>query len=91
MKISEDIRRGIIQNMASFCKSVRKIDPEEALSFIVADKYLASQARYFAAAFARNRLDPRSSRILEVGCGYGLFLCQARSVLGWNIWGIEPG
>jgi len=91
MKMSDDVRREIIQNMADFCKSVRKIDPEEALSFIVADKYLASQADYYAAAFARNGIDPCSSRILEVGSGYGFFLCQARSVLGWNIWGIEPG
>jgi len=91
MKMSEEVRRAIVRNMANFCKSVRKVDPDEALSFIVADKYLSSQADYYAEAFARNGLDPRSSRILEVGSGYGFFLAHARSALGWNIWGIEPG
>ena len=91
MRMSEEIRREIIGNMADFCKTVRKIDPEEALSFIVADKYLSSQADYYAEAFARHRLDPRAHRILEVGSGYGFFLSYARSALGWNIWGIEPG
>ena len=31
MRMSEEIRREIIRNMADFCKTVRKIDPEEAL------------------------------------------------------------
>ena len=88
---AEDVRREIIRNMADFCRSVRRIEPEEVLSFIVADKYLSSQADYYAGAFRRNGIDPRSSRILEVGAGYGFFLSHARSALGWNIWGIEPG
>ena len=91
MKMSEEVRQGIVRNMADFCRTVRKIDPEEALSFIVADQYLFSQADYYAEAFKRMGIDPRTSRILEVGSGYGFFLSQARSVLGWNIWGIEPG
>lgn len=77
--------------MTSFCRSVRKIDPEEALSFIVADKYLRSQADYYADVFRRNGVDPRTSRVLEVGSGYGFFLAHARGALGWNIWGLEPG
>jgi 2-polyprenyl-3-methyl-5-hydroxy-6-metoxy-1,4-benzoquinol methylase len=91
MKMSEEVRREIVRNMADFCRTVRKVDPEEALSFIVADKYLSSQADYYAEAFRRSGIDPRSSRILEVGSGYGFFLSHARSALGWNIWGIEPG
>jgi len=91
MKISEEVRREIARNMADFCRTVRKVDPDEALSFIVADKYLSSQADYYADAFGRIGIDPRGSRILEVGSGYGFFLSHARSVLGWNIWGIEPG
>lgn len=91
MKMSEEVRQEIVGNMADFCRMVRKVDPEEALSFIVADKYLSSQADYYAEAFRRIGIDPRSSRILEVGSGYGFFLSHARSILGWNIWGIEPG
>jgi SAM-dependent methyltransferase len=91
MKISEEVRQGIVRNMAEFCRTVRKVDPEEALCFIVADQYLSSQGDYYAEAFKRMEIDPRTSRILEVGSGYGFFLSHARSVLGWNIWGIEPG
>lgn len=91
MKMSEEVRQAIVRNMAEFCRTVRKVDPEEALSFIVADQYLSSQADYYAQAFERVGIDPRTSRILEVGSGYGFFLSHARSVLGWNIWGIEPG
>ena len=91
MKISEEVRKEIVRNLTDFCRTVRKVDPEEALSFIVADQYLSSQADYYAEAFKRMGIDPRTSRILEVGSGYGFFLSHARSVLGWNIWGIEPG
>src|SRR4030095_48859 len=48
-------------------------------------------ADYYVQAFERVGIDPRTSRILEVGSGYGFFLSHARSGLGWNIWGIEPG
>ena len=41
MKISEEVRKEIVRNMTDFCRTVRKVDPEEALSFIVADQYLS--------------------------------------------------
>jgi len=91
LTLVEDIRQEIVRHMAEFCRSVRKVDPAEALAFIVADKYLASQAAYYAEAFARHGIDPRRDRILEIGSGYGFFLAHARRAFGWNIRGVEPG
>jgi hypothetical protein len=79
VKISEEVRKELVRNLTDFCRTVRKVDPEEALSFIVADQYLFSQADYYAEAFKRMGIDPRTSRILEVGSGYGFFLSEARA------------
>ena len=89
--ISTEIRAQIVRDITEFCRSVRHVDPEEAFSYIVADEYLASQADYYLGAFRQSGIDPRSSTILEIGSGYGVFLAYARRTLGWNIWGIEPG
>jgi SAM-dependent methyltransferase len=91
VKISAQIRSQILRDIEEFCRSVRRVDPEEALSYLMADEYLSSQTNYYLAAFRRHGVEPRSSRILEIGSGYGLFLSYARSTLRWNVWGIEPG
>ncbi|MBK9281071.1 MAG: class I SAM-dependent methyltransferase [Candidatus Obscuribacter sp.] len=77
--------------MDEFCRTVRKVDPMEALSFILAERYLRTQSEFYEQTFTKFGIDPLSATILEVGSGYGFFLCYARRILGWNIWGAEPG
>lgn len=91
LNIPADLWRDLIANMEGFCQSVRKVDPDSGLAFIVSDKYLDSQAEFYAHAFEEHRIDPCSGTLLEIGSGYGFFLAHARKNLGWNIWGIEPG
>lgn len=77
--------------MEDFCRTVRKVDAEEALNFILSEKYLRTQASFYTEVFIEHGIDPRKARILEIGSGYGFFLSYARKQLGWNIWGCEPG
>lgn len=87
----ESIRKALLSNMDEFCRTVRKVDPSEGLSFILSERYLRTQSEFYEQTFARFGINPISDRILEVGSGYGFFLCYARKILGWDIWGAEPG
>lgn len=91
LEIPEDIRRDILLNIDDFCRSVRKVDPEIALSFILAESYLAVQADFYRETFDEAGIDPRSIKILEIGSGFGFFLAYARRFLKWNVFGVEPG
>jgi hypothetical protein len=76
---AEDIRQEIVGHMAEFCRSVRKVDPAEALAFIVADKYLASQAAHYAEAFAGHGIDPRRDNADLLAFRIGVYLDAAGS------------
>lgn len=89
--IADDLRLDLLKNMDEFCRSVRKVDPNEGLTFIVSEKYLKTQVEFYSSIFRLHGINPHTARILEVGSGYGFFLCYARNILGWNLWGIEPG
>lgn len=65
--------------------------PEKALEFISSKDYLKSQADYYIAAMREVSVDPGGKKILEIGAGFGFFMTYAIKVLGWDLYGIEPG
>jgi SAM-dependent methyltransferase len=90
IKVSKEIRNAIIQHEIDFCRRIRNVNPEEAISFVSSEQYLSSQAHYYVSVMERLGVNPKGVKILEIGSGYGFFLVYASKNLGWNLWGIEP-
>lgn len=89
--LSNAIKGTILRDIERFCRTVRKAEPEEALSFILSERYLLSQADYYLSVMGKLGLDTDGKKILEIGSGYGFFLVYAVKKLGWDIYGVEPG
>src|SRR3989338_5320547 len=87
---STHIRDAILSDMKLFCEGVRRENPVETLSFISAEKYLSSQAKYYLAVMSELGINPKGKKIFEIGTGYGFFIIYAIKKLGWDIYGIEP-
>lgn len=70
----------------------REQDPKKAsLSILHEWEYACSQANFYTAVLRKTGISPEGKKILEVGSGCGLFLVYGTKVLGWNLYGIEPG
>lgn len=91
MKLSDGVRKEILHNIRDFCRTVRKVDPEEVLSFILSEGYLRSQADYYISVMRKTLASIEGKKILEIGSGYGFFLIYGIKELEWDLYGIEPG
>lgn len=90
MQLSEALKEKILDEMRSFCRSVRKAEPQEALAFILSEEYLYSQSDYYTSVMNEISVNITGKKILEIGSGYGFFLIYGLKELGWDIYGIEP-
>lgn len=78
--------------MEDFHHTVRNLDSKESVSSILHEwEYARSQANYYLSVMRKIGISPEGKKILEVGSGYGFFLIYGIKVLGWELYGVEPG
>ena len=89
--LSQQVRNQIINGVTDNSLRVRKMDPQQVLSFLESEDYIVSQVRFYQSVFSDLGVDLSGKKILEIGAGCGFFLVYALRNLGWDISAIEPG
>jgi 2-polyprenyl-3-methyl-5-hydroxy-6-metoxy-1,4-benzoquinol methylase len=91
IRISEDLQSKLLQNLEPASWAVRRMSARTSLPFLYSEGYLESQVGYYTTVMEKLGIQIDRMKILEVGSGFGFFLCYVLKNYGWNICGIEPG
>jgi 2-polyprenyl-3-methyl-5-hydroxy-6-metoxy-1,4-benzoquinol methylase len=91
VQISENLQAKLLQNLEPTSWSVRRMSARTSLPFLYSQDYLESQVSYYSSIMEKFGIEINRMKILEVGSGFGFFLCYVLKNYNWSICGIEPG
>lgn len=90
VRISRLLLDKIIISYGSFFNQISKLPADKCARDVVDEEKVHDQVDLLCSSTGISLDDLRGKRVLEVGCGFGIFTLVTRRDYGWNTTGIEP-
>jgi ubiquinone/menaquinone biosynthesis C-methylase UbiE len=90
VRISPQLLQKVIASYGRFFENIARIPAEKCARDVVDEEKVHDQVRLLCETTGRRTDDIRGKKVLEVGCGFGIFVFVMRRDYGCECIGIEP-
>lgn len=88
--ISAQLLEKVITSYGNFFNRIAKLPADKCARDVVDEEKVHDQVRLFCSTIGISPDLLRGKKVLEVGCGFGIFIMVTRRDYGWDTIGIEP-